>query len=64
MFYFSDKLELTYSRSSGPGGQNINKVSTKVSIRFQLDKADWIPEVVRKNMLKKVFIYESMNIAS
>jgi ribosome-associated protein len=29
-------LSWTASRSSGPGGQNVNKVATKVSLRFDL----------------------------
>lgn len=28
-----DKLDFSYSRSSGPGGQNVNKVNTKAEIR-------------------------------
>jgi ribosome-associated protein len=31
-----DELEFTASRSSGPGGQNVNKVSTRVTLRFHL----------------------------
>ena len=31
-------VDVSHSRSSGPGGQNVNKVSTKVSLRLQLDR--------------------------
>lgn len=31
-----DELEFSASRSSGPGGQNVNKVSTKISMRFDV----------------------------
>ncbi|XP_014775926.1 peptidyl-tRNA hydrolase ICT1, mitochondrial [Octopus bimaculoides] len=29
-----DKLQISYMKSSGPGGQNVNKVNTKVEVRF------------------------------
>ncbi|XP_035230294.1 uncharacterized protein LOC118202254 [Stegodyphus dumicola] len=47
-----DQLEITYSRSSGPGGQNVNKVNTKVEMRFHVASASWIPELARENILK------------
>uniref|UniRef100_A0A8C2UG05 Large ribosomal subunit protein mL62 n=1 Tax=Coturnix japonica TaxID=93934 RepID=A0A8C2UG05_COTJA len=45
-----DRLTVSYSRSSGPGGQNVNKVNTKAEVRFHLATADWIPEAVREKM--------------
>jgi len=47
-----DKLEITYSRSSGPGGQHVNTVNTKVDLRFKLAEAEWIPEKTREKLLK------------
>ncbi|XP_012983254.3 large ribosomal subunit protein mL62 [Melopsittacus undulatus] len=44
------RLTVTYCRSSGPGGQNVNKVNTKAEVRFHLASADWIPEAVRQKM--------------
>ena len=32
-----DELSFTYSRSSGPGGQNVNRVETRVTLNFDLD---------------------------
>ena len=53
-FLFTDKLEVSYSRSSGPGGQNVNCVSTKAEIRFQISTADWIPEPIRCKLAEKM----------
>ncbi|KAF5327796.1 hypothetical protein D9619_004940 [Psilocybe cf. subviscida] len=38
-----DVGELSFSRSSGPGGQNVNKVNTKATLRCNLAQA-WIPK--------------------
>ncbi|XP_064584590.1 large ribosomal subunit protein mL62 [Zonotrichia leucophrys gambelii] len=44
------RLTVSYSRSSGPGGQNVNKVNSKAEVRFHLASADWIPEAVRQKI--------------
>jgi len=49
-----DKVKISHCRSSGPGGQNVNMVNTKVEIRFHLDSADWIPGSIRSIMKYKV----------
>ncbi|TDG98358.1 hypothetical protein EPR50_G00218090 [Perca flavescens] len=48
-----ERLTVSYSRSSGPGGQHVNKVSTKAEVRFHVQTADWIPEDVRRNIFEK-----------
>ena len=47
-----DKLTIRYSRSGGPGGQNVNKVETKVEIRFHVASADWISDPVKSRLLR------------
>ncbi|XP_030758701.1 peptidyl-tRNA hydrolase ICT1, mitochondrial [Sitophilus oryzae] len=48
-----DQLDITYSRSSGPGGQNVNKVNTKVDVRFHLESANWLSDKVKSKVLEK-----------
>ncbi len=36
---FSTEFNFSVSRSSGPGGQNVNKVNSKVELRFNVDSS-------------------------
>ena len=42
-----NKLNFEFMRSSGPGGQNVNKVNTKVLLKFHIESADWITEHIK-----------------
>ena len=60
MLVVNDKLKIplkefqfTFARSSGPGGQNVNKLNTKATLRWAVVKSPTLPEAVRRRLLAK-----------
>ncbi|TIM14738.1 MAG: aminoacyl-tRNA hydrolase [Mesorhizobium sp.] len=47
-----DDLHEDFIRSSGPGGQNVNKVATAVQLRFDAANAPGLSERVRERTIK------------
>lgn len=58
-FKYSEKLfieEMVFgaSRSSGPGGQHVNKVNTKIELRFNIKETSLISENEKELLYKKI----------
>lgn len=48
-----EELSERFIRASGPGGQNVNKVSTAVELRFDAANSTALPEPVRTRLLAR-----------
>ena len=47
------ELRLSFARSSGPGGQNVNKVSSKAVLHFDVVASPSLPADVRQRFLER-----------
>jgi ribosome-associated protein len=43
-----DDLDITFVRASGPGGQNVNKLSTATQLRFDVGRVALAPDVLTR----------------
>ncbi len=50
----SAEFQFLTSRSSGPGGQNVNKVNSKVELRFDISNSLLLTDVQKEILLQKL----------
>ncbi len=51
---FKPELRFSSSRSSGPGGQNVNKVNTKIELRFNVDDSMLLSDLEKHKIKSKL----------
>lgn len=54
LFIHEDELVFEFSRSSGPGGQNVNKVNTRVTLFFDVANSASVSDVQKRRILRRL----------
>ncbi len=49
-----DEFQFEFARSGGPGGQNVNKVASKATLRWRPAASPSLPEDVRARLLRRL----------
>ncbi len=47
-------LQFQFSRSGGPGGQNVNKLSTRVTLLFDFESCPLVPDEVKARLRRRM----------
>ncbi|MFO8086220.1 MAG: alternative ribosome rescue aminoacyl-tRNA hydrolase ArfB [Bacteroidales bacterium] len=48
--YFEQELEFKATRSSGPGGQHVNKANTKIELRFNINQSNLLTKTEKARL--------------
>jgi ribosome-associated protein len=52
LFIDEDEIQLDFIRSSGPGGQHVNKVATAVQLRFNVQQSESLSDEIRDRLIR------------
>jgi len=56
-----NELEIKFVRSSGPGGQNVNRRATKVQLRWNIEKSKILTQEQKEQLQQSPFIQLTIN---
>lgn len=64
----SKEVSYSASRSGGPGGQHVNKVSTRIELRFMIGQSlvltDEQKEIIRKKLIRRINFADELLVVS